>query len=282
LNEEDKGTVQRLHEHAGDLSKTVGNKRKRMYSFFRLKNISEYHILNILGPENPSVMKPSHRQDENKKLPVFTHKENATLAQRIEVLDWYHGNGKNQMKTAREFELKYPNLRIKQPLISSWLKNEVKWRAEWEVASGKTEREVKRSRQTEHPEVTEMLDLWISKAMHDKVNITGDVLREKWRQFANLAGVPDDERLGLSEGWLYKLKRRHGLKEIRRHGEAGSVDMQKVEVEHKQLKVLIGESGYKLKDVFNMDETGLFYAYAPFFLSLNLFLSHELGVQNAS
>ena len=46
-------------------------------------------------------------------IPAFTKKENATLAQRIEVLDWHHANGKNQSETARHFGAKYLNLQIK-------------------------------------------------------------------------------------------------------------------------------------------------------------------------
>lgn len=45
------------------------------------------------------------------------------LAQQIEILDWHDKNGKNQSATARHFGPLYPNLRIKQPLISSWRRN---------------------------------------------------------------------------------------------------------------------------------------------------------------
>ena len=38
-----------------------------------------------------------------KKLLVFTKKENATLAQCIELLDWHKENGRNQSKTAHQF-----------------------------------------------------------------------------------------------------------------------------------------------------------------------------------
>jgi hypothetical protein len=57
---------------------------------------------------------------------VFTRKENATLAQQIEILDWHHKHGKKQIATAQHFAPIYPNLKLKQPLISSWLKEEVK------------------------------------------------------------------------------------------------------------------------------------------------------------
>jgi len=64
--------------------------------------------------------------------PVFTKKENSTLAQRIEILDWYHKNGRNQTATAQHFSPLYPNLKLKQPLISSWIKEEPKFRKQWE------------------------------------------------------------------------------------------------------------------------------------------------------
>ncbi len=77
-------------------------------------------------------------------MPVFTKKENATLEQRIEVLDWYHANGENQSRTAKHFDAIYPNLKIKQPLVSAWVKAEEKWRDEW-ADSGVQTRTAKRA-----------------------------------------------------------------------------------------------------------------------------------------
>jgi hypothetical protein len=54
------------------------------------------------------------------------------LAQRIEILDWHHKNGQNQSKTAWHFNLIYPNLKIEQPLVLSWTKEEAKWCELWE------------------------------------------------------------------------------------------------------------------------------------------------------
>ena len=67
-----------------------------------------------------------------------------------------------------------------------------------------------------------MLDLWITKVMGDGIALTGEVLCQKWTVFADMVGVPDDECLNLSEGWLTSFKARHGLKDMKRHGEAGS------------------------------------------------------------
>lgn len=218
------------------------------------------------GPENKPEKVLSNK---GHAAPVFTKKENATLDQRIEILDWYHANGKNQSKTAKHFDLIYPNLKIKQPLVSAWVKEEAKWREEWACTSGRTH-VAKRICQTQHPEVTEMLDLWVSRAMADNLLITGEVLRQKWTKFAELAGVPEDERLSLSEGWLARFKNRSGLKQLKRHGEAGSVDPEKVERERRRVQGLIKEYGYELRDIFNMDETGLFYGYAVLFILFQL------------
>ncbi|KDQ32381.1 hypothetical protein PLEOSDRAFT_154560 [Pleurotus ostreatus PC15] len=93
--------------------------------------------------------------------------------------------------------------------------------------------------------------------------LTGEILRQKWIRFADMAGIPDDERLALSEGWLSSFKCRCGLREFKRHGEAGSANSIDVEAERKRICKIISEGKYQLKDVFNMDETGLFYAMPP-------------------
>ncbi len=194
--------------------------------------------------------------------PVFTKKENSTLAQRIEILDWYHKNRKNQTATAQHFSPLYPNLKLKQPLISSWVKEEPKFRKQWEKTNHQSDRKTKRVRQTEHPEISEMMYLWVSKAMGDGILLTGEVLRQKWNAFADLAGIPKDDRLKLSNGWLARFKDRNGLREMKRHGEAASANAMTAETERKRVQALIKEAKYELRDIYNMDETGLFYGYA--------------------
>ena len=196
------------------------------------------------------------------KKPVFTKKENATLRQRIQILDWHHQSGeKNQTKTAEYWNKIYPNLCLKQPVISAWLKNEAKWQEQWaEIERGTAIPDAKRARQTEHPEVTEMLELWVAKAKAQNVLLTGEVLRKKWRQFADFRNVPEDNRLTLSDGWLASFKKRCGLQEFRRHGEAGSANPTDVENERKRVQEIIATGKYNMEDIFNMDEMGLFYA----------------------
>ncbi|PBL03189.1 hypothetical protein ARMGADRAFT_1069745 [Armillaria gallica] len=108
-----------------------------------VKNLNEHQrgvYAHLIGKIQPSVSKKrkcleakkaATDDGRNKKRapvepPVFMKKEVATLKQRIEVLDWYHWNGKNQSKTAKHFTVIYPNLKIKQPLVSAWIKDKQK------------------------------------------------------------------------------------------------------------------------------------------------------------
>lgn len=118
-----------------------------------------------------------------------------------------------------------------------------------------------------------MMHLWVSKAMGDGILITGEVLRQKWNVFADLIGIPEDERLKLSNGWLGRFKVRNGLTQMKRHGEAASTSAETVKHERKWIQALIQKYGYKLHDIFNMDETGLFYGYEPSFPTLRLNLT---------
>ncbi|SJK97304.1 uncharacterized protein ARMOST_00556 [Armillaria ostoyae] len=125
----------------------------------------------------PEAKKAATDNSKNKKQtpiepPVFTKKEVAMLKQRIKVLDWYHRNGMNQSKTAKHFAVIYPNLKIKQPLVPAWIKDEEKWREEY-AKSSENAQNIKRLCQTQHPEITEMMELWVAKAMLDGLLLIG-------------------------------------------------------------------------------------------------------------
>jgi cupin superfamily acireductone dioxygenase involved in methionine salvage len=59
---------------------------------------------------------------------------------------------------------------------------------------------------------------------------------------------------------------------MRRHGKAGLSNAETVEKERKRIQKLIKKYGYELRDIFNMDEMGLFYEDAP--ISQSFWLCH--------
>jgi hypothetical protein len=87
----------------------------------------------------------------------------------------------------------------------------------------------------------------------------------KPRMHPNLWGSHQGERhlhLGhelfeFSNSWLEAFKLRHGMKSFRRFGESGSVDMNAVNLALPGIRQLLDQ--YAWKDIYNMDETGLFF-----------------------
>jgi hypothetical protein len=51
------------------------------------------------------------------------------------------------------------------------------------------------------------------------------------------------------------------LKELKQHGEVDSADPADIEADKKHIQKLIMNEGYHPKDIFNVDETGLFWVY---------------------
>ncbi|POW05320.1 hypothetical protein PSTT_09806, partial [Puccinia striiformis] len=47
---------------------------------------------------------------------------NTSCAEKVQVLDWHHKKRNNQTKTSAHFQKIFPLLKIKQPLLSKWLK----------------------------------------------------------------------------------------------------------------------------------------------------------------
>ena len=80
-------------------------------------------------------------------------------------------------------------------------------------------------------------------------------------------GQPDQDEecttdgvLILSYGWLCNCKRCHGVFSVRLHGEAGSADQEGVARAQRELPSIL--NNFRLEDVFNYDETGLYYGQA--------------------
>ncbi|KAI1006655.1 hypothetical protein K3495_g1559 [Podosphaera aphanis] len=121
--------------------------------------------------------------------------------------------------------------------------------------------DVKKDPVTKCPQTNAALELWISLYTSSNVLLTGDLLRQKWKHYATNFQEDGAEELKPSGGWLNSIKARTGLKQVRRHGEGESMNINDVYLEIARLRELL--CNYGPKDIFNMDETGLFYALPP-------------------
>jgi DDE superfamily endonuclease len=89
--------------------------------------------------------------------------------------------------------------------------------------------------------------------------VNSRMLLAKWEVFEEAMNVPDDERLP-GPGWIQSICHAHKLKEIRKYGEAGSVDIETVKKERACIKELLAR--FQPEDRWNVDEFALF-AFAP-------------------
>jgi hypothetical protein len=270
MDDGDKAVVDKLRGLAGDVPKKAGEKRKHEFIACPRNSVNFHRALQegISRRLSRSPRKPS-TQTKPLMAPLSSLR-NPSLEERITILDWYHKNGRKQGDTYEHFRHvpNFRNVRFSQSAISKWLEKESQIREDHEIASPQ-ERAAKRVKQTELLEVTEMMELWVTGACNEGVHLTGDILRTKWRQFEELAGVPEEDRLKCSNGWLEAIKKRLGLRNWKRHGESGSVDPEAVERDCSWIRKLILvalKDGYSLSDIYNMDETGLLYAWVLHFL----------------
>lgn len=96
-------------------------------------------------------------------------------------------------------------------------------------------------------------------ALACNLDITGAVLKKKALDFATLLSI---NGFKASDGWVAKFKKRHNLREYTKHGEASSTPSDEA-IKQERLRVSQIISEYALEDVWNADETGLFWKMDP-------------------
>ena len=95
---------------------------------------------------------------------------------------------------------------------------------------------------------------WFSQCRQNNINISGTILREKAEKFAKELG---HQTFKASSGWLEKFKKRHGIMFRTICGESATVNDQVCNDWKEKLDKLT--EGYSCDDIFNADETGMFY-----------------------
>ena len=66
-----------------------------------------------------------------------------------------------------------------------------------------------------------------------------------------------------SDGWLYRFRKRHGLQDTKLSGESASAPTEEIEPFRLKLRKIIDDEGLVLAQVYNFDETGLFWKSLP-------------------
>lgn len=147
---------------------------------------------------------------------------------------------------------------VPKSTISRLLKQENELREELALQDGQTGIS-KRKREGKDPDVEEALDQWFSLVSGRGVSISGPLLKMKSEELAKKLGHNDFKA---TDGWLSRWKARHNIKFKKAHGEKGSAD--KVSAEQwKNTKIKTYLENFCPDDIYNADETGLYYRATP-------------------
>ena len=157
--------------------------------------------------------------------------------------------GKKQTAVAAAFAI------AKTTVNTIWLDRENIKRAYEESPAGSR----KRLRTAAYEDVEAALLRWFQLARSQNIPVSGQLMREKATMFATKL---KHETFQCSGGWLDRFKARHGVVFREICGEAAAVDDNIVTSWlDKTLAPIL--SSYHPRDVFNADETGVFYRLLP-------------------
>lgn len=110
-------------------------------------------------------------------------------------------------------------------------------------------------------ELDAVLFEWFKQRRSDGVPISGPILKEKARQIH--AELKISEPCDFSSGWLSRFKQRHGIRYLKACGEKLSSDTEAAERFIEDFFALVTEENLSPEQIFNMDETGLFWRCLP-------------------
>lgn len=122
------------------------------------------------------------------------------------------------------------------------------------------EAEATANRPVKFTQLEDALSIWTRRVFSRNIVLTDGLLQIKARKFAELLGISEDD-FKASHGWIDRFKKRHDIRRFRIHGESESVPVEDLPRQKQKLVELLSQ--YRPEDVYNADETGLFFRMTP-------------------
>ena len=171
-----------------------------------------------------------------------------SIAKKIEILDCVK---KTKMK--KEVCLRY---NLAPSTLSTIMKNEKTLREEFDKNTNSQRLTMRRSK---FQDMEAALIKWVTMVRENNIALNGPLVLEKATEFANLMGITD---FHANQGWLTRFKKRENLNFQAVCGEAGGVDSTVVR-DWTETVLPSKLAQFHEDDIFNVDETGLFYQLQP-------------------
>lgn len=172
-----------------------------------------------------------------------------SLERKIELLNAVDEKRRTKTEICKEFG-------IANSTLSTIIKNRVNITSMFERSVFEPER--KRMRTAKHEDLEKAVLIWFKQARSQNAPISGPLLLEKADELAKQMNI----KFSANPGWFERFKKRNGIVLKNVCGEANDVlPTMTVDWLHSTLPSILAE--YDPKNVFNADETGLFYRCLP-------------------
>ncbi|KAL3676039.1 hypothetical protein R1sor_025987 [Riccia sorocarpa] len=179
-----------------------------------------------------------------------------TLKERVEI---YRHHAVSSRITNKALSV-WATEEMKRPISEVTISRILKRKSELLASQGSTH--MKRYRKPECPDLERILFVWFLTMQEGNVTMSDEMLIEKARMLHNTVLHETEKEILFSNGWFQDFKRRNGISAYVRHGESASAEVTADVLDQVEgLKALI--SGYEPEDIFNMDETRLFFQLEP-------------------
>ena len=173
------------------------------------------------------------------------------MKDKIELIIASDSHGLSQRQLAEQFS-------VSKTQVQDILKRKVNFYKHTRVINNSissTKRVCYRNCQTN---IYDLMWRWFQLARSKNTPISGPMIQEQARMYAKDLQLTDFKA---SNGWLARFKFRHNIGAATLSGERASVDLLTVETRRERLPQIT--KYFALRDIYNMDETGLFYRALP-------------------
>jgi hypothetical protein len=174
-----------------------------------------------------------------------------------EICEYIQANPNiKQVDVALYINTKYPGYNIDRSTVAKIWQDRSKWLM---VLTNTKTSQTFRERPVLFPMFNKAMQIWTSQAVAAGIPISDMMLQEKGLEFAKSLKIENE--IKCANGWVYKFKQRNGLHKVNFSGEANSAPLATLSEERLRLKRLL--LNYSREDIYNADETGLFFRMEP-------------------
>jgi len=170
-----------------------------------------------------------------------------TLREKIQIIQM--SEGKSHRTLADQFQ-------ISKTQITGILKRKVELLGAYESDANPDRK--RQCQNTGYAQIDAIVFEWFSRMRSLSIPVSGPMIQTKALDIAKALNQPNFKASG---GWLSRFKSRHIIGCNRISGEKSTVSQETIDNWHERLQTIL--EGYQPRDIFNMDETGLYYRALP-------------------